>query len=83
MTNGENEKLYNILKSFAIRNSPSIGYIQGFDHIAAHLLNVLIEEEKVFWCFTKIIEDYLPFNYFLQSIGANIDTLVIKSFIKD
>ena len=83
LTNGENEKLYNILKSFAIRNSPSIGYIQGFDHIAAHLLNVLIEEEKVFWCFTKIIEDYLPFNYFLQSIGANIDKLVIKSFLKD
>ena len=25
----------------------------------------------------------MPFNYFLQSIGANIDKLVIKSFLKD
>ena len=47
------EKLANILKAFAIRNSPSLGYCQGFNFIAGQLLYVLQDEEKAFLVFYK------------------------------
>ena len=84
---GDNsEKLANILKAFTIRNSPSIGYVQGFNYIAGQLLcifqNEKDNEEKVFWCFTKIIEDYLPLNYYLNLKGVDAYANIVYTFIK-
>ena len=71
----ENVEIINrILKSFALRNSPSIGYIQGFDILAYYLYSIIKNEEKVFWIFTKIMEDYLPFNFCLDMRGINLYT---------
>ena len=81
------KKLTNILKAFTIRNSPSIGYIQAFSFIAAQLLYIFKEEEdneeKAFWCFTKIIEDYLPFNYYIEVKGILDDFDIMYSFLKE
>ena len=74
-------KLSNILKAFALRNCSSIAYCQGFNYIAAQLLLVIGDEEKVFWTFTKIIEDYLPFDFYLKFSGVRVDMAIVHSFL--
>ena len=72
-----------ILKAFALRSSISIGYKDGFIFIVTRLLNELEEEEKAFWCFAKIIEDYLPLDYYIHNYGLLIDIGVIDSIISE
>ena len=72
-----------ILKAFALRSSISIGYNDGFIFIVTRLLNELEEEEKTFWCFAKIIEDYLPLDYYIHIYGLLIDIGVIDSIISE
>ena len=72
-----------ILKAFALRSSISIGYNDGFIFIVTRLLNELKEEEKAFWCFVKIIEDYLPLDYYIHIYGLLIDIGVIDSIISE
>ena len=72
-----------ILKAFALRSSISIGYKDGFIFIVTRLLNELKEEEKAFWCFVKIIEDYLPLDYYNHIYGLLIDIGVIDSIISE
>ena len=72
-----------ILKAFALRSSISIGYKDGFIFIVTRLLNELEEEEKTFWCFAKIIEDYLPLDYYINIYGLLIDIGVINSIISE
>jgi len=74
-------KLSNILKAFALRNCSSIAYCQGFNYIAAQLLLVMEDEEKVFWTFTKIIEDYLPFDFYLKFTGVRADMAIMHSIL--
>ena len=74
-------KLSNILKAFALRNCSSIAYCQGFNYIAAQLLLVIEDEEKVFWTFTKIIEDYLPFDFYLKFTGVRADMAIMHSIL--
>ena len=74
-------RLSNILKAFALRNCASIGYCQGFNYIAAQLLLVFNDEEKTFWTYTKIIEDYLPFNFYLKFTGVRIDMEIVHSIL--
>ena len=74
-------KLSNILKVFALRNCSSIAYCQGFNYIAAQLLLVMEDEEKVFWTFTKIIEDYLPFDFYLKFTGVRADMAIMHSIL--
>ena len=75
------KKLSNILKAFALRNCASIGYCQGFNYIAAQLLLVFNDEEKTFWTYTKMIEDYLPFNFYLKFSGVRIDMEIVHSIL--
>ena len=63
------DKLANILKAFAIRNSPSLGYTQAYHFIAAILYLEMRDEEKAFWILTKILEDFLPFDLYLDAKG--------------
>ena len=82
--NADNLKsLSNILKAFTFRNSPSISYIQGFNYIAAQIFLVMQNEEKVFWTFTNIIEDYIPFNYHFNMIGVKVYNEILLSLITD
>ena len=75
------EKLNNILSSFALRNSVSIGYVKGLNFVAAQILLITQEEEQAFWIFTKMIEDFLPFDFYLNFSGVKIDTEVSNSFL--
>ena len=75
------KRLSNILKAFALRNCASIGYCQGFNYIAAQLLLVINDEEKTFWTYTKIIEDYLPFNFYLKFTGVRADMEIVHSIL--
>ena len=77
------EAVIKILKAFALRSSISIGYKDGFIFIVTRLLNELEEEEKAFWCFAKIIEDYLPLDYYINIYGLLIDIGVIDSIISE
>ena len=75
------EKLNNILLAFSLRNSLSIGYCQGFNFIVAQILLVMEDEEQTFWIFTKIIEDFLPFDFYLKFSGVRIDMEVVQSMV--
>ena len=75
------KKLINILRAFVRRDS-TIGYSQGFNCIAGKLLMVVKEEEKVFWIFTQIIENYLPGDFYLLFTGVRKDMKIIQDLIK-
>ena len=75
------EKLRNILLTFSLRNSVSIGYCQGFNFIVAQILLVLEDEEQTFWVFTKILEDFLPLDFYLKFSGVRIDMSLAQSII--
>ena len=80
--NEENlKKLSNVLNAFSLRNCSSISYCQGFNYIAAQLLLVIEDEEKVFWIFTRIIEDYLPFDFYLKFAGVRADMAIMHSIL--
>ena len=74
-------KLNNILLAFTLRNSISIGYCQGFNFIVAQILLVMQDEEKTFWIFTKLVEDFLPFDFYLKFSGVRIDMNIVQSMI--
>ena len=45
----------------------TIGYCQGFNYIVGKLLMMLnFNEEDVFWVFTQIAENYLPFDFYIK-----------------
>ena len=75
------EKLNNILLAFTLRNSISIGYCQGFNFIVGQILLVMEDEEQTFWVFTKIVEDFLPFDFYLKFSGVRIDMSIVQSMI--
>ena len=79
------EKLCNILSCFSLRNSISIGYCQGFNFIVGQILLVTNEEEngeeQAFWIFTKIVEDFLPFDFYLKFSGVRIDMAIVHSML--
>lgn len=75
----------NILSCFSLRNSISIGYCQGFNFIVGQILLVTKDdehdEEKAFWIFTKIVEDFLPFDFYLKFSGVRIDMAIVHSML--
>ena len=75
------EKLNNILLAFAFRNSVSIGYCQGLNFIAGQLLLVINDEEKTFWVFTQLLEDYIPLDFYLKFTGVRIDMEIVKRML--
>jgi hypothetical protein len=75
------KKLTNILTAFVRRNA-TIGYSQGFNFIVGKLLCVVDDEEKVFWIFTQIVENYLPGDFYLLFSGVRKDMKVIEKIIK-
>ena len=75
------EKLSNILLAFSLRNSISIGYCQGFNFIVGQILLINQNEEETFWIFTKIVEDFLPFDFYLKFSGVRIDTSIVFSML--
>ena len=51
-----------------------IQYCQGMNKLAAFLLIVVMEEEKVFWILAAILQNMFPEGYFDHTLsGARID----------
>ena len=75
-------KLGNILHSFTVRNV-SLNYCQGLNTIAGYLLKVLdFSEEKAFYLFLILLEQILPYDYYLFGIGVEIDLNVINIILR-
>ena len=78
------EKLNNILNAYQIRNNLKENYyFKGLISIAEQILLVINDEEKAFWILIKIIEDYLPFNYYVELIGVKINIKIYFSEISE
>lgn len=55
-----------------------IQYCQGMNKLAAFLLIVVMEEEKVFWILAAILQNMFPEGYFDKTLsGARIDQVGI------
>ena len=74
-------QLGNILRCMVKRNA-KIGYAQGMNVIAAHLLTVIGSEEYAFWTLCQIMECYLPLDYFSNFFGVAIDQKVLEEFVE-
>eukprot|EP01012_Entosiphon_sulcatum_P009489 TRINITY_DN1534_c0_g1_i1.p1 TRINITY_DN1534_c0_g1~~TRINITY_DN1534_c0_g1_i1.p1 ORF type:complete len:384 (+),score=22.05 TRINITY_DN1534_c0_g1_i1:29-1180(+) len=88
------DRLYPILSAFALRN-PSVGYCQGMNFIAGHLLihahktwPDLAEEdqeERVFWMLCTIVESpHYNRGYYARSEHCTLETdlLVLREFCR-
>lgn len=76
------QSLRNVLQAFAIFK-PDIGYCQGLNYIAAILMTV-VGEENAFYLLVKIVEDYLPTDYFCNEMkDFKIDLKVMHMLIEE
>ena len=78
------QKLKNILVAFVGKHR-HLGYTQGLNDIAGHLLFAIPSEEEAFWVLCNIVEDYFPKHYFDQGDGLKspvADTITVRHFIK-
>ena len=66
------EKLRNILFAYTKRN-PTVGYCQGMNFVAGRLLQILDDEEDVFWVLTCLLESILPVDYYSIISGVLVD----------
>ena len=75
-------KLKNILNAFIIRDL-SINYCQGLNLIVSHLLIMNnYKEEETFYLFVKLMEDILPFDFYLFAIGIEAEINIINILLK-
>ena len=75
-------KLGNILHSFTVRNV-SLNYCQGLNTIAGYFLKTMdFSEEKAFYLFLVLLEQILPYDYYLFGIGVEIDLNVINIILR-
>ena len=72
------DSLKNILYAFTVRNA-SINYCQGLNTIVGYLLKIMnFKEEETFYLFLILMENILPFDYYLFGIGVEGDLKIMK-----
>lgn len=72
--------LRRVLRAYS-KFSPSTGYVQGQNFIAAGLLRVLPEEEA-FWLLAVIVELYLPDHFTELMTGSIVDCMVLAEMLR-
>lgn len=72
--------LKNILTAY-VRRNPTLGYCQGLNYVAAHLLRYM-DEEEAFWTFAAIIERVLPLDHYLCMVGTLVDQKIFARLIR-
>ena len=66
--------------AFAYRNI-IIDYSHEFNFITVKILLVIQNEEESFWVFINILENYLPFDFYLKFTGLKFYMQIIKNLI--
>ena len=74
------QKMKNILLCYSTRNT-TVGYCQGMNFLVARLLLIMEDEEKVFWLFVQIIENFLSLYNYQELTGIIIETTLIETLI--
>ena len=74
------QKMRNILLCYSTRNT-TVGYCQGMNFLVARLLLIMEDEEKVFWIFVQIMENYLSLLNYQELTGIIIETTLIETLI--
>lgn len=75
-------KLTNVLHALCWRN-PLLSYCQSFNFLAAFLLLVLDDEERVFWLLIHIFEELLPNDFYGETLlGANVEQAVLERLVR-
>jgi hypothetical protein len=80
MANNFLQKMKNILLCYSTRNT-TVGYCQGMNFLVARLLLIMEDEEKVFWLFVQIIENFLSLYNYQELTGIIIETTLIETLI--
>ena len=75
-------KLRDILYAFAVRNV-SINYCQGLNSIVAYILRMTnFKEEESFYLFLTLMENILPYDYYLFGLGVQAELQVINILLE-
>ena len=75
-------QLKNILYSFTVRNV-TLNYCQGYNTIASFFLQITnFKEEESYYLFIRLMEDILPYDYYLFGIGIEAETITINQLIE-
>jgi len=75
-------QLKNILNAFTVRNV-SLNYCQGYNIIASFFLRMTnFKEEESFYLFCRLMEDILPYDYYLFGIGIEAETAVVNNLLE-
>eukprot|EP00271_Cylindrocystis_brebissonii_P007501 TRINITY_DN21072_c0_g1_i1.p1 TRINITY_DN21072_c0_g1~~TRINITY_DN21072_c0_g1_i1.p1 ORF type:complete len:449 (-),score=102.27 TRINITY_DN21072_c0_g1_i1:1650-2996(-) len=73
--------LRRILVAYSWRDS-RVGYCQGMNFVAAHLLLVMRNEEEAFWMLATLIEDVLYDDCFSEDLaGTHVEQRVLKDLL--
>ena len=76
-------QLKNILYAFTVRNV-TLNYCQGYNTIASFFLQITnFKEEESFYLFLRLMEDILPYDYYLFGIGIEAETFTINKLIEE
>ena len=81
--NEENiNQLRNILSAFTVRDV-SLNYCQGFNSITAYFLQMTnFKEEESFYLFLKLMENILPYDYYLYGIGIEAEMNILTKLLE-
>ncbi|KPI90694.1 putative GTPase activator protein [Leptomonas seymouri] len=75
-------KLTNVLHALCWRN-PLLSYCQSFNFLAAFLLLVLDDEERVFWLLVHVFEQLMPNDFYGETLlGANVEQVVLERLVQ-
>ncbi|KAK6440750.1 hypothetical protein LTR95_003025 [Oleoguttula sp. CCFEE 5521] len=78
-------KLKNLLVAF-VAKYPDLGYTQGLNMIAGHLLLAIPAEEDAFWVLCNMVDNYFPAGYFSRDApmdGALADNAVLREYVRE
>ena len=75
-------QLKNILSAFTVRNV-SINYCQGLNSLVSYFLQMTdFNEEESFYLFLNLMENILPYDYYLHGIGVEAELNVINILLE-
>ena len=73
--------LKNILQAFTVRNA-SLNYCQGLNTIVGYLLKIMdFKEEETFYLFLILMENILPYDYYLFGIGVEVEMDIVEKLL--